>query len=280
LSDVLRAAALLRGRSCVGEQADQISARQLVHRRTFTLIELLVVIAIIAILAAMLLPALSRARYVARLTVCTNTLKQLGLTLNHYSTDSDDHYPARPGLPARYNYQIRRGSDDGRTPLRPYMILDDLLTCPMVPVPPGASLHNSTELVLLTGYEMWFGYEGMGGLHRTSDRLKSGPDTFSVIATDRFMWFDNGATESINSSHGDRRGLLNYLESPAYANTRYNLWGSLGTVTGSIGAVDRNFAHDDGSVRRISAFYWRDPRTVEVAADTTAGVYFGYLPPD
>ncbi len=79
----------------------------LAKRCAFTLIELLVVVAIIAILAAMLLPALSSAREKARRASCVTNLNQMGKALEAYCGDYSQYYPCwtawgRPGTQANF----------------------------------------------------------------------------------------------------------------------------------------------------------------------------------
>lgn len=82
-------------------------------KKGFTLIELLVVIAIIAILAAMLLPALARAREQARRGVCISNLKQIGLSLHMYSQDNSENFPAGANTISSYGLLLPQLKDGG-----------------------------------------------------------------------------------------------------------------------------------------------------------------------
>jgi len=128
---------------------------------SFTLIELLVVVAIISILAAMLLPTLSRAKAQARKAHCMNNLKQLGLAYYMYGGDNNDYFPTYSAGPApNSHYQ-------GYTMLGRYFSNNkQVLVCPADPFRTNAISYMVTERLVDAGD----GLPGGGDTNPPQDR--------------------------------------------------------------------------------------------------------------
>jgi prepilin-type N-terminal cleavage/methylation domain-containing protein/prepilin-type processing-associated H-X9-DG protein len=93
--------------------------RRFVRPAGFTLVEMLVVLAVISILAALLLPALARAKARANQTRCLNNVRQLGLALTMYAGDYSGEFPPRAVPPNAWPHK-----------LKPYYLNWEVVTCP------------------------------------------------------------------------------------------------------------------------------------------------------
>jgi prepilin-type processing-associated H-X9-DG protein/prepilin-type N-terminal cleavage/methylation domain-containing protein len=160
-------------------------------RQRFTLIELLVVIAIIAILASMLLPALSQARAKARQISCTSQLKQIGLGWIMYTDDDNEVTPRYAGNGISYEDGIRRG-DHWNTRIYPYVGDIKTFGCPSADKDPtktpgnnfvpGIATSNSCRIYSDYAYNCgtWTGkWNGPGGAAMSQFTTPS--DTYVVL---------------------------------------------------------------------------------------------------
>ncbi|HEU6447699.1 MAG TPA: type II secretion system protein [Verrucomicrobiae bacterium] len=211
----------------------------------FTLIELLVVISIIAILAAMLLPALARAKETAKKISCANQLRQLDLSLQMYVSEAHDFYPPRTST-NRWPTLLREGYQHLSVLVCPSDLPD-----PLTITNDGLEADCAARSYIINGWNDYFYEKGpdVFGLY-------SGSGDASLVMPANVIRYPSDTVVFGEKDHDSPHFYMDYNEYDDLQQldqSKHNSHGNGSRAGGS------NYAFADGSVRFLKFGTSLDP---------------------
>ena len=252
------------------------------QQAAFTLVELLVVVTIIVVLLALLVPAIDRAMYAARMAVCGANLRGLGWMVTSYAQDNKKAYPERKAIInpvatlSTPNGDALSTPADDRVPLvrSGLFPLNKVFNDPLCEAIDVERSLASSELQL--PFNLWWSFKwttqpNEQSLNRLYGRLTRTKGTiqysFNVLASDLEAMNGLGTSDTAFIAHPDQSGkmynvrLQDDVESPGATSTKftYTKWTSRNVVQPRP-PVDLNYVKTDNSVARFDGVTYDEER--------------------